>query len=393
MEYIEDLTKLFASKIQLSNYDERIARSLADQCFANTPFTEKQGMIAVRLIKKYRKQYRYGGIPNIDEIIESPTFKYPFRVVDRRKTAEIITVGEPKRKVIAMRFPYENDLVTKIKKNFESLSASEWDADNKQWLTSLTEENLDLLSNYLIPKGFEVDEELENYIEQHNFIKNNFESFIPLLAKEEGVYKFKNTNFQPEISSFLEAIIASRVYHITVFSDEICQEIENSNFSEEIKKVFAHPENKDFYLSQDKHQMVKSVEIAKIFDTTTAIFLDDNVTPSALESWIDTLIEAGIDLNEVAVLFRQKNEQQGEEFNNIVKKHGLNKPVTENLKWVFLGSKYPKSLVKLNVKPDVCILDNKYFTTHYTLKSIAKNSMLNIFYGAYPPKESDIVTV
>lgn len=393
MEYIEDLTKLFASKIQLSNYDERIAQSLADQCFANNPFTEKQGLIAVRLIKKYRKQFRYSGFDKIDDIIENPVFKHPFRVVDRRKTAEILSLENPKRKMICLRFPFENDLVTKIKKNFDSLSTSEWDAENKQWLTSLTEENLDFVIDCLLPRNFELDAELSDYVEQYQNVKNNFENFIPMLNKEDEIYKFKNTNFSGEFLSIFDAIVAARECHVTVFSDNICEEIKNLEISEELKTVFSNPEVKDFYLSQDKHEMSKSVEISKIFNSTTAIFLDDNASHATLEKWILALQEAGVDFAGVAVLFRQKNEELGEEFNNVVKKYGLNKPVSSDLKWILLGSKYPKSLIKQNIKTDICILDNKYVAAHYTMKNVAKNSMLNLYYGTYPPKETSIVIV
>jgi len=87
MEYIEDLVKLFAGKLQLGNFDQRIASSLAEQAYRENPFTEKQAVIALRIIKKYRRQFVALGILNVDLLLDTPKYKYPFRVVDRRKTA------------------------------------------------------------------------------------------------------------------------------------------------------------------------------------------------------------------------------------------------------------------------------------------------------------------
>lgn len=393
MEYIEDLTKLFASSIVLNTYDEKIARSFADQCYAGNPFTEKQGLIVVRLLKKYRRQFFHAGVIDIESQIENPRFKYPFRVVDKRKIAEIVKIGEDQVKHLCLQFPYENEIVAKIKRGQDAISSAEWDSENKRWVLGLTEENLEFLVNFLIPRNFEVSDELVDLVAQHEQIKQDFENYIPTLTKEDGVYKFKNFVKKLEFSTLFEAVIAARTYHVPIFSDEVYAEINEMVIESELKEIFSKIESRQFFMKVSDHKKSKIVEISKVFDGTTAIFVNDNITASALEQWVLSLIECGISLDTVAVLFRQKNEENGQEFNNIVKKYELNKPVSDDLRWIFLGSKYPKSLIKTNIRPDICILENKMVSAHYTLQSITKNSMMNIYYGDYAPKESGIVVM
>jgi hypothetical protein len=393
MEYIEDLVKLFAGKLQLGNFDQRIATSLADQAYRENPFTEKQAVIALRLIKKYRRQFVNLGITTVDSLLDNPKYKYPFRVVDRRKTAEIFKEFETKKKFICLKFPYSQEVVDKIKSNYNAIQQSKWDGDKKYWLLSLDEENIKLTINYLIPNGFELDEELAEYVNQYTQVQNDIENYLPMLDKINGEYIFKNIREKAKFGDLEQALQQARMYAIPVLSDTVIEDLPTLNIDNELLKIYVNTEVQNFFFNKNQYEKSKIVKIAKAWNTETVIFLNEGIDSSVLEDWILTLQACDVKLDDVAVLFRQKNEDSGEDFNNLIKKYGLNKAVSENPKWIFLGSKYPKSLVKNKVHPSICICENKYVTPHYTIKSAIKNSMINLFYGDHDPKEKDIVVM
>ena len=391
MEYIEDLVKLFSSKVYLSNFDQRIAVSLADQAQRANPFTEKQAMIAVRLIKKYRKQFLMLGITNIDQHIENPKYKYQFRVVDRRKSAEIVKNLEENKKYICLKFPFSQEVVEKIKSPFTAIQSAKWDSENKYWLLSLDEENVKLLVNFLIPNGFELDEELKEYVNQYLQVQQDMENYLPMLDKINDQYVIKNVREKVVFDDLEQALQQAKIRMIPVLSDTVVEEMQKLQVMPELVKMYTAIETQTYFFHKNWCDRAKIINIAKAWNTETAIFVDETITPDTLENWVLTLVECGVKLSDVAVLFRQKNEQSGEEFNNLIKKYGLNKTIDSNPKWVFLGSKYPKSLIKNNIVPQICICENKYVTTHYTVKSVLKNSLINLMYGEHEPKEKDIV--
>lgn len=393
MEYIEDLVKLFSNKIFLGNFDQRIAQSLAEQVIIGNPFTEKQGLIAVRLIKKYRKQFVMHGVTTVDALIEFPKYKMPFRIVDRRKTAEIYKDIEHNKKLVCLKFPYSQETVDKIKQNHASISTAKWDGDKKVWLLSLDEQAIKTIITYLIPNGFEVDDELAEYIAQYTSVESNIENFIPMLDKDADGFITKNIREKARFPTLESALQGAKIYGIQVFSDVVADELKNSDIAPRLKKMYENVETQNYFFDKKWNEKSDIIEVAKTWNLTTAIFLDDTLKSYALENWVLTLEQCGVKLDDVAVLFRQKNEDVGQAFNDVIKKYGLNKPVESNPKWIFLGGKYPKSLIKNGIRPEVCICENKYVTTHYSVKSVLRNSMINIFYGDHTPKEDGIVVM
>jgi len=213
------------------------------------------------------------------------------------------------------------------------------------------------------------------------------------LDKINGEYVFKNIREKAKFSDLELALQQARMYAIPILSDTIIEDLPTLNIDNELLKIYVNTEVQNFFFNKNQYEKSKIVKIAKAWNTETVIFLNEGIDSSVLEDWILTLQACDVKLDEVAVLFRQKNEDSGEEFNNLIKNYGLNKAISENPKWIFLGSKYPKSLVKNKVHPSICICENKYVTPHYTIKSAIKNSMINLFYGDHDPKEKDIVVM
>lgn len=392
MKHIEDYVTHFTSyTIRLSDFDQKIALSLGEQCLMDKPFTAKQADIAIRLLRKYRSQFISDGHPGIIEILNNPIFKHPFRIVDQQK---LVYVDHATKK-FKLKFPYDQDLVTKIRgqNSRKGMFKSEWDADAKQWVMELNEESLKFIMDCLVDRNFDVTEEIQDFIEKYQEITEDFEKYIPMLVKENDTYLFKNMKTTFTSTELMPALVESAKLAVHVFDDQISQEIEVLTHQNPLAKVFTKQENQNFQLSKNDYTRTSLIKFAKDMNCLTAIFLDESATADTLQMWVEALKNAQVDLNDVGVFCRRKNDQDGIKFNTVVKDYGLNKSPTDDVKWVFLMTKYPKSLIKADKIADVCLFDNKYVNAHHTVKSIVKNSVFNFLHNEHITRGDEFVVL
>ena len=392
MKYIEDYVAHFATyTIRFSNFDEKIAQSLGMQCFEGKAFTAKQADIAIRLLKKYKSQFVAQGFTDLPNILENPTYKFSFRVVDQQK---LVFVDHAQKKFM-LKFPFDQNLVTELR----SLNAkkgmfkAEWDQDQKQWTLDLNEESLKFIIEKLSERNFEITDEIRNFSEKYQEITENFENYIPMLVKENGQYIFKNIKTDFSSNELYPALVQAAKLAVSVYDDEVSEEITKLTEENPLARVFAEHEKQNFNVSKNKFSRNQLVNFAKSFDTGVAIFLDESATADTLKMWVDSLISCGISLDEVGVFCRQKNDTNGIAFNTVIKENGLNKSVSDNVTWMFLMTKYPKSLVKVDKMPEICIFDNKYINAHHTVKSVVKNSMLNFLHNEFSSRGDEFVVL
>ncbi len=392
MKYIEDFVALFAySQVRVSDYDKKIADSLGWQCVDNKAFTQKQSEIAIRLLKKYKKQFLALGKTEIEGILETPVFRNSIRVIDL-STSVIFDKKELKFKI---KFPFNQELVTKLRQfgSKSHLAKPYWDADNKSWNLDSNEISLDFIASELVPLKFEISEEIVKFLEESQKIKENFEDYMPMLVKGHDSYYFKNvkTNFSSQ--NLLDALTESVQLGVPVYDDQISEEIDIICDKNPMYKVFKNQEKQNFVLDKKSVSRTQVLSFMKEMKTVNAIFLDENVRAETLKSWIFDLISCGVELDEVGVYFRQRNENNGVEFNTVVKDCKLNKTADDNVKWMFLTTKYPKSLVKNGKIAEICLFDNHYVFTHHTVQSIIKNSIFNFAHNEHTRQGDNFVVL
>jgi hypothetical protein len=390
MKYIEDYVIHFADgTIRVGSYDERISQSLGLQCWENKAFTQKQAEIALRLIKKYRSQFIQKGYTDIEKHLINPVYKLPLRVISQEKMVSI----KWKEKQFVLKFPFNQELVTELRgiNNKNSISKSAWDAEEKHWTLDLNEPSLGFVINKLIPLGFSFDEELREYIDAYEKINKDIEQYIPMLVKENGVYKYKNIKLDFETTDLLTALVECSKNSVNVFADDVSQEIEELLKVTPLARMFVENEKQKFFVSNTKYSRKDVINLTKKFNLTVAIFLDDTASTDTLLSWTNDLVESDVSLSTVGVYFRQKNEGNGVEFNKVIRSSNLNKESDDdNVSWVIVSSKYPKSLIKVNKTPDICICENRYVSTHHSVISAMKNSIFTIQYNEHVLAGEDI---
>jgi hypothetical protein len=390
MRYIEDLVIHFATgQIRVGNFDDRISRSLGDQCLEGKAFTPKQADIALRLLKKYRAQFQKFGINDIEDIIASPTYKYPLRIIDQQKAVLI----DHKEKRFVLKFPYNQQLVTTLRglNQKNKLTKADWDPDNKHWTLDLNELSLEFIIDNLLGNQFEISEELEQHVNAYQAIRENFEEYVPTLIKFDNTYFFRNIKTDFTSTDLLTALVESAKLGVHVFDDEVNKDVAEYVTHNRLAKIYTHNDYQKFFIDKSKYARQDVLRLVHDMNVDTAIFLDENTSAESLQKWVSDLEAVGVDLKDVGVFFRRKNDSGGIEFNTAIKNLGLNKDGDSKPKWVFLSSKYPKSLLKHAHTVDVCLFENRYVNSHYSIINTVKNSIFTLQYNEHKIAGEDIV--
>ena len=90
-----------------------------------------------------------------------------------------------------------------------------------------------------------------------------------------------------------------------------------------------------------------------------------------LEQAVGILKGMGVVEKNISVLFRLPTEN-GKNFNDFVRKMGINGPIDSETKVVFISGKLPKPLIKSGIRFN-SIINLGFDSAHYTLKSFVKN--------------------
>lgn len=153
------------SPLSLARYDVNIVNSMACQTAEmNNPYTDKQAVLAVRIVDKYRKQLLGLGIV-VPEKLEK--FKLGIRIVDRSKKAFV------EDNKFILRFPYDTKLIELVKKQArEGHGSAQFDNDRKVWIMAMTEHMLNWIMTVSKIHDIEVSEEIVALYQQMLDIEN-----------------------------------------------------------------------------------------------------------------------------------------------------------------------------------------------------------------------------
>ena len=86
----------------------------------------------------------------------------------------------------------------------------------------------------------------------------------------------------------------------------------------------------------------------------------------------------GLEDKNMSVLFRLSSET-GRNFNNFVKNQGLNGPICDETKAVFISGKLPKTILKSGIRFN-SIVNMGFSNAHYTLKEYSKKHQNLVYF-------------
>jgi len=156
---LQGLTILLATPIvSLARYDVSIVSSLANQSCNGVAYTDKQSVLAVKIVGKYRRQLHQQNI-DIGDIVDKPKFRLPIRVIDRSKRIYI------DNDELIVKFAYDSKIINSLKEIANRSQGNiSFDSTSRSWRAAITEYNISSLIAFGQVQGFEIDPVVNSFM-------------------------------------------------------------------------------------------------------------------------------------------------------------------------------------------------------------------------------------
>jgi hypothetical protein len=369
--FIEDIFVDFfdlvdADVITLQAQDYSAASSFYHVLIDNKELTQNQGNYLLKILQKYKFLSASAGL-DYQSVIENPTWKNKFRVIDLTKKL-FIRVDENNSPEVCIKFPYQ------LKKQFEDefennldsrKTGSVWDPDEKFRVVSIYNINLIQLYEFATKHNFVIDETFMIALGQIEEIWQHSENLIPLATVNDGQILLENANSDSQeyfdskkTDKFLNnALLAKSMGYplnitpVTAFEKIICSK-ENVFWVKDNNSLFS------FY---------------KEIDGKICIILDR--TANNLD-WIQKFVadadQLDIPREHIRVCFRE-NKDSKTGLNEWVKTAGVGGKVEDGrilifefkpAKWLFKNADDVKMLVSNNLYPSTNSIARDWLSTH-----------------------------
>lgn len=374
--YIEDLIcrlassgpYLFDSVIPVWHGDSAVIQSLSQNPSAGKGYSEKQRQLVIRLCTKYKDQLADKLGNNVYAAVENPEFK--FSVIQPASQDKTISVSG---KEITVHFPYSEELVKNLRQYRDSAAVKTvvWNPDQRVWTMALEEQNVLWINQNLIPNGFTADEAFISASKEISEILEKIEEFVPMLVEENGRYKFVNTHPsvpQPDTDDVLQALLQAKHYGISVWDENVSKTLKTGNFSPIFEAFLNETTPNSLEFDSSEFSLDHFTDLIK-HNVPALIIVPPGSELTSLKSWLNWLRSRNFTEKDISVMFRLDNAN-GSTFNELVKSAGLNNPITNETKIVFVSQKIPKPLVKANVDFKLVINLGSLSGVHYSLSTM-----------------------
>jgi len=378
--YIEDLIIDLGSIVyKVNQYDVGVVDSLCLQMFDGTGFTEKQCNLALRLLGRYATLLNSKLNSDIRPFLENPQFRLKIRKSVLTKTIKIIDHTEHGRS-IEVRFPYNDATLSEFRKNKGTLDNFVWDKDSTSWIFALTEKNIRFLIDRFDNDGFDYSDEYQNLVDQISSIMDNMEKYAPMLSINNGELKILNSpEFMPKINTtdILEALFLARNYGVSLWDEHIDDYVKSNALDAYTRKLLQSNGPATLEISSD-FEGISCLKTIMTYSGPTLFIIPGGNEMTKLTQVYTILKGFGLEDKNMSVLFRLSSET-GRNFNNFVKNQGLNGPICDETKAVFISGKLPKTILKSGIRFN-SIVNMGFSNAHYTLKEYSKKHQNLVYF-------------
>jgi hypothetical protein len=365
---------LFAPPITLLSSDISITHSLSDQIQRGNGFTEKQRALTIRLVTKYAKVLSIALNYDVTVDLVNPTFKYPVRKLSGVKSVEVKSYENGDKK-IAVKFPFNENIVTAIREYKKTLPRSEfmeigWNADEGAWIFPFTEPNVLYLSK-MLGSDFAFDDTFAEALVEIQEIENNMDQYVPMVVFQDGMFAYKNTVSkipQPTSMNLLEVLLDARRYGITCWDDSIDMALSSSEIAFEVRALLQNTSCTPVVIDSKN---LSDIEEILNYSNNVLFVIPGGTELEHLKTIHKYLADNNIANEQATVMFRL-DSSSGKMCNDYIKEHNLNGQVNDTVKFVCVSGKIPKPLIESGKKFDLIV----HFGTnsaHYTLKNYIKS--------------------
>lgn len=358
--------------------DKETVMSLANSQY---PWTEKQGKLALILLKRYLTRFQKHGL-DIKDLLENPKYEHPFRVIDWEKSIEkfIDEDNEPK---IEIKFPYNKKIINLIRclKNNKGMPERYmvYNPEDKHWTCNQTDVTTYYLTLIAIRYNFKfVDKSLfDDYLEVK---KEKLSYKDPSVSLENNELKFKNVS-EPFLEYWKENIIhkplLQQVDSLKEFlfsTDKIKVEAETP-----VANKIAHSSKRKIWISKDKYsreqviQGINEINAWPIIFPVSGEILSSTEDTHELWNWIQAFKKIGINewgqlafgfdikqpirVSEIDEMEQEKDflvpRISDDVFEIMFELHQMSqqfKYIDEHTKVLFVKNKIPRSYLKSKIR-------------------------------------------
>lgn len=389
--YIEDILGVLAIRLQTNPHDSKFVDSFYDQICKGSGLTEKQSVLALKIISKYVDKINIIANTDITPFITTPTYRLGIRTLTTVRHISVINVAEEK-KLIKVQFPYDETLLQEIKKEMKNFIRAEWVLAEKSWVFSLEDRAIGFFSNWITGKNFTADEEFISYVAQASLVTADFENHIPMLTFENKTAKLINAfHGIPQLTSdnIVTALFESRRAGITIWDSNVDTAITESSVNDVTKRFIKTDPSEPFSINLEENS-IQDLKIILENLSPCIVMVPGGNELSKLESAMTLIKDTEIKNSEISVLFRLPKET-GSDFNQYVRDNNLNSPISDTTKVIFLSGKIPKTLIESKIKIN-CVINYNFYNIHYTLANFLKNchNVINVIANKKQKKIGDV---
>jgi hypothetical protein len=170
LPYIEDYIEVLAGYVTAANskvlsfnlarYDVQIIQSMCQQTTSGIAFTDRQAILAHKLVVKYKRQFANHAL-DVGFHEENGHFRQPVRMVDRTRSVRI------ENGLIHIRFPYETAMIDDLRDSGKLLHGNlKFDKESRSWVAAITEPRLLWLQDLVAKYQFELDDQAQSLLNQ-----------------------------------------------------------------------------------------------------------------------------------------------------------------------------------------------------------------------------------
>lgn len=361
--YVEDIITTMSIGLSMNPFDSKIIDSFAAQIYNDTGFTDKQMSLALKIISRQQLKIETLLGHSISSVITNPTFKLLKRTISNARSISITTDNEI-GKAFKLVFPYTDEIVNIIRKSRDDLPYAQWDKQNSAWIFSADEQSLKFLLDLHKQYNFNLDETVEDYFTQANYILDHLEEYAPSVCYEDSKLIFKNTGkFIPQLETddVLTALFTARKVGIQLWDSNVSQLLIDNKVGQYVLDFLDTPQNEKFVLNWQSHISEIVPVLSHMMPCLVIVPVDSEL--KIVEACVNIFKSIGIDTSDMGILFRLKNPAP---FNDYVKDNNLNNPPSETSKVVFVSGKIPKTIIESGIEFNSTL--NFTFNAHFTTR-------------------------
>jgi len=357
----------------VKSYDLKVVDSISNQIsYYQQGLTDKQASLVLKILKNNVDVLNNIYKKDVLEYILNPTYKFPIRNSISYKRISYISENEPQKR-IKIEFPYNETIISFVKKERNGIFYSSWSPEDKCWYFSLDEFALKLCLTLVNDYEFEFDENLGTFFKQINEIESNLEQNVPMLDKIENNFQFVNSDKTLQdykSQNLLDSLFKAKKSGIFLWSDKVDELINRENFDPIVLDFLKHSKDEEFQVDFEKYNRQQFEKFINYL-TPLVIFIPAGSELSKTRDIFEILSNAGIKNSEISTMFRLPNETDSN-FNKFIKEEKLNSPINENTKAVLLSQKVPKTVLESKLIFNTVITFSKIYV-HYATKDFLKN--------------------